>query len=333
MVFERYSDSAGQYITLDSSNPSVYKQLYRAAKAKLKLRIKATISDASVPNDEASQPAPVTPDRLTSHRYIPPMNPDPIQLNHPKALEPLIQRDFSAAITPQTPVPSVQATDELQRQAHAQYVRNSTPTYIPSPLNGLPIIPEPKVEPPVVVKQEIEDEAPVPRPFSDHANFYADLASLSKSRPTHLRAIDQDFHVPAASFTVCCDNCQTTIPDAHWHCSICQDGDYDICRDCVTSGVHCGVEGHFLIKRSIENGKVINSITETVPKKPLKLELENGVPGAFTSDVKEEQVSDMLEMSRTCNSCVNGMLSSVPCSYHTDDSSFRRVQLCNLHGL
>lgn len=43
VVFERYSDSAGSYVTLDPKNPAVYKQLYRAAKAKLKLRFKATI--------------------------------------------------------------------------------------------------------------------------------------------------------------------------------------------------------------------------------------------------------------------------------------------------
>lgn len=41
--FDRFSDSAGTYVTLDSANPAVYKQLYRAAKAKLKLRLKATI--------------------------------------------------------------------------------------------------------------------------------------------------------------------------------------------------------------------------------------------------------------------------------------------------
>ncbi|KAL8861282.1 MAG: hypothetical protein Q9198_010534, partial [Flavoplaca austrocitrina] len=37
ITFERFSDSAGSYIALDSNNPAVYKQLYRAAKAKLKL--------------------------------------------------------------------------------------------------------------------------------------------------------------------------------------------------------------------------------------------------------------------------------------------------------
>lgn len=43
VVFERYSDSAGAFIILDPENPHVYKTLFRAAKAKLKLRLRATL--------------------------------------------------------------------------------------------------------------------------------------------------------------------------------------------------------------------------------------------------------------------------------------------------
>jgi next-to-BRCA1 protein 1 len=42
-VFERYSDSSASYVTLESDKPQVYKTLFRAAKAKLKLRLRATI--------------------------------------------------------------------------------------------------------------------------------------------------------------------------------------------------------------------------------------------------------------------------------------------------
>lgn len=52
VLFERYSDSAASYVTLDPTNPAVYKQLYRAAKAKLKLRIKAT---PIYPGEEAGE--------------------------------------------------------------------------------------------------------------------------------------------------------------------------------------------------------------------------------------------------------------------------------------
>tara|TARA_R110002003_G_scaffold1005_3_gene21979 strand:+ start:16657 stop:17148 length:492 start_codon:yes stop_codon:yes gene_type:complete len=52
VVFERYSDSAASYVTLDSDKPQVYKTLFRAAKAKLKLRLKATI-----PGEQPETPA------------------------------------------------------------------------------------------------------------------------------------------------------------------------------------------------------------------------------------------------------------------------------------
>jgi next-to-BRCA1 protein 1 len=43
VVFERYSDSSASYVTLESDKPQVYKTLFRAAKAKLKLRLRATV--------------------------------------------------------------------------------------------------------------------------------------------------------------------------------------------------------------------------------------------------------------------------------------------------
>ncbi|KAK4996048.1 hypothetical protein LTR60_007860, partial [Cryomyces antarcticus] len=55
VVFERFSDSAGSYITLDASNQHVYKTLFRAAKAKLKLRLRATVT-----------PEPVAPETVAS---------------------------------------------------------------------------------------------------------------------------------------------------------------------------------------------------------------------------------------------------------------------------
>lgn len=56
VVFERYSDSAAAYVTLDSNAPAVYKTLFRAAKAKLKLRLRAT-----VPGEQIELPTPAPP--------------------------------------------------------------------------------------------------------------------------------------------------------------------------------------------------------------------------------------------------------------------------------
>ena len=166
---------------------------------------------------------------------------------------------------------------------------------------------EPKVASTVVPKGEAEeeDEAPVPRSFPERDQFYKDLEDSSKFRATTLRAQDQSFHVPLTAFTVQCNNCSETIPGAHYHCSVCEDGDYDLCQSCVECGVHCHVDVHFLIKRLIENGRVVNSTMEKFNRTYSKTESEKDVPGAFAPELKEEVVSEPLEMTRTCNCCVN----------------------------
>ncbi|EME82650.1 uncharacterized protein MYCFIDRAFT_114686, partial [Pseudocercospora fijiensis CIRAD86] len=49
---QRYSDSAGGYITLDEKNPQVFKALVRAAKAKGKLRLRVTVTPTNVPQEK-----------------------------------------------------------------------------------------------------------------------------------------------------------------------------------------------------------------------------------------------------------------------------------------
>jgi next-to-BRCA1 protein 1 len=79
VILERYSDSAAAYVTLDSDKPQVYKTLFRAAKAKLKLRLKATI-----PSDEAEVAALIPIDPPT-HEAMP----SPIPLLHRMSAETL----------------------------------------------------------------------------------------------------------------------------------------------------------------------------------------------------------------------------------------------------
>ena len=99
------------------------------------------------------------------------------------------------------------------------------------------------------------------------------------------------------------------------------EGDYDLCAKCVESGQHCYVDHHFLIKRLIENGKVVSSTLEKVPyrqadpapaeecvpepveaEEPVETEPKD-VPGAYT-EPREELVPE--ESCRTCNACVSG---------------------------
>ena len=77
-------------------------------------------------------------------------------------------------------------------------------------------------------------------------------------------------------FCIDCNNCGRSIANEHYHCSICENGDYDMCPRCVEDGSSCGGDGHWLIKRFVQDGVVTNSTTETIPPRnqfPVKSEV------------------------------------------------------------
>ena len=156
-------------------------------------------------------------------------------------------------------------------------------------------------------KKATDNEAPVPRFFTDRENFLTQHANLAHNLESIRGPPEHNQSCPATNFTICCNNCEEAIPDAHWHCGICDTGDFDLCQDCVDDGNLCENEDHWLIKRFVKDGKVIPSTTETIgPKKPTKVEHEEKVPGAFTPELKREATRERLDLSRTCNSCVGG---------------------------
>jgi next-to-BRCA1 protein 1 len=107
---------------------------------------------------------------------------------------------------------------------------------------------------------------------------------------------------PQCSWVVYCNNCNNAMEHEHFHCSICDNGDYDLCPSCVDNGIHCPGSGHWMVKRFVQNGAVVNSTTERVgPKvKP------TSVPGAFTQVIDLTGEEDTPAPTRTCNSCVKG---------------------------
>lgn len=306
-MFERYSDSSASFVTLDPSNPSVYKQLYRAAKAKGKLRLRVTIIDKELPDR--------LPSRCYVHPYISdPVNAEPSPSSRLSTLEDL--KTLSAAPSTITLTPSAKTNgedetsdkkpqsskpyfwpiadnsdfSEAAKSAFVKTVSASTSQEAKECISGRPAV----------------DEAPVPRFFSAREHCLAELAGLQHKRSLP-RTSNKGAGAPFTNFTICCNNCDNNIPDAHWHCAICDDGDFDLCEGCVEKGTLCDNEEHWLIKRSVENGKVVNSTTETIaPKTIVKVDAEKEVPGAFTSDAKTETFSESIDLSRTCNSCVNG---------------------------
>lgn len=137
--------------------------------------------------------------------------------------------------------------------------------------------------------------------------------------------------VPGA-FCIDCNNCGATIPNEHYHCSICDQGDYDLCPSCVDAGVLCPGEGHWLIKRTINSGVVTNSTTETIaprkhtepePAEPVEADSQdeetpnteeaeetpyNEEVEAEAETAEPEQATEAIKPTmRTCNACFEGM--------------------------
>lgn len=232
-------------MTLDSTNTSVYKQLYRAAKAKLKLRLKATTlplqqSPVDLLDDKITETEKMQPNGIKSEprsSYLDTVLSQPAQPNQP-------QNAFKSILHDAVRAP--QSTDRMP---------------------GAFCSSESYMDPP-------------PRPAPRTHDF---------SQPT-LPCVG-DF---TGTFSIDCNNCGKSVPNEHFHCSICERGDFDLCQNCVRDGVTCDGEDHWLIKRSIHNGLIVPSVTETCAPRKLKQE-ESGVQIPGVPDFDE----------RTCNGCIN----------------------------
>ena len=324
VLFERFSDSAGAFIELDSNNPQVWKQLHRAAKAKLRLRIRATYLSGdgrkpqlaaaestptlamdpvialsnNAPSTVTAPPAPSSPP-ASEPRIQLPSRQKPVQVHTAPASNPsLLDMDVPMGRSAISPPPKM---PEMQRRPYIQKFQGSSVRVCPrleNLVDGFGC-------------QDRHDEAPVPAEFSEHTNgdilwsHYYDVPYLPLTRPPG---------TPGQSFSICCNKCDASIRGPHWHCSICDNGDFDLCQSCFDQGIRCDnldtVNDHWLIQRSIKNGKVVTSDTERyTPKKISEAEIKEAeikasVPGAFAQEVKVEPCSVPAEPSRTCNACI-----------------------------
>ncbi|KAL2358321.1 hypothetical protein BJ546DRAFT_959370 [Cryomyces antarcticus] len=266
VVFERFSDSAGSYITLDATNQHVYKTLFRAAKAKLKLRLRAIVT-----------PEPVAPETVASEMVetpAPAQQGSGVALPRPVTTEPTIvssRYDGDMRSLPNTRLPGF---SELAAR--------------------LAIAPE---------------------------SLMAELANDGCQRDL-VRGLAfrmRDYPPPYDnSWKVFCNACDAPMANVHFHCSTCDNGDYDLCQSCVDDGKTCPGEDHWLIKRFIQNGKVVSSSTDRIAsktKQQAKQDMEKEMPGAFTQETKVEVEEDD-QLTRTCNSCIKELPESnfITCS-------------------
>lgn len=270
--FQRWSDSGSSYEELDPSDNSVFKKLARAARAKLKLRIRATVPPMpngsppySVPSEHPALASEVT--LTNANGTVNAAAPSPLifsPVRVPSASEITLNSNCSRlSLTTKAVGNDVTATEFF-------------PAYPPKPL-------------PTLRNLEI-------RPKAESATAATPTVALAG---------------PSCNWSVYCNVCDHPMANEHYHCTICDNGDYDLCQACVDDGHHCPDEGHWLIKRTVKDGRVVNSTTETVPSKPKSTvtEVPSEMPGAYTEDKKVETEDDEQQEelpSRTCNACVGG---------------------------
>ena len=295
----------------------------------------------------------VVPDRLPTRSYVHPYISDPIKAESELLEEPR----FDAYVQKSNPssatlVPSVKpSSDSKHDEAEDTKSKPPKPYYWPISENGgfsdiTKHAFQKKDVATAATKETLAQNAPtdeqsLPGLLSTKDEFTAvnDHSNITEALESVKQASARSCSIQSNSFTICCNFCDEPIPDAHWHCSICERGDFDLCQDCVERGRLCDGEDHWLIKRFVKGGKVINSTTETIaPKKAIKIE-EKAIPGAFTSDIKREDIHELVDLSRTCNSCVGGK--SMLCSSSTsvlicivfDEGTFVTCTVCEDYDL
>ena len=307
-MFERYSDSAGAYVTLDSDKPQVYKTLFRAAKAKLKLRLRATI-----PGEQPETPA-----------FVPTV---PAQEATPSPIDNLMKRlaeaEAKPAVSPISPI-IVHSPESPSRVTRL----NIDPAKLASiesesaPMPRSYTARKSKLSPHTTTARE--------QPLTALPDFFHDLANASN----HADLADLAFRPKPSvctSWVVYCNNCNHPMEDEHFHCSVCDGGDYDLCPACVDTGIHCPGSGHWMVKRFVKNGCVVNSTTQRIPPK-VKAEDTQEVPGAFTDEKQSVAFED--EPTRTCNCCVKSLPEKefVTCLSCEDYDLCMDCHISNKHG-
>jgi next-to-BRCA1 protein 1 len=266
MIIERYSDSASAFVVLDSSNMPVYKQLYRAAKAKSKLKLRVSV----IPPQPKTSPRPVTVE-------------DAPEASAPETYEP------TEKITPTESDASPSTSDSATEMP----TLSTAPSSI-TLLSGveLPLRPASPARP-APVETTAEETAETPVPESQPANFaqsapfdpqtvYSSFQEYSDPvpapAPAPVSAPESSLIITPAPFAVCCNNCEKTVADVHYHCQTCDDGDFDLCQACVDQAVSCYDENHWLIKRTMIDGQLVASSTEKIePKAQAKKQEETPV--------------------------------------------------------
>lgn len=359
VLFERYSDSAAAFVTLDPNNPSVYKQLYRAAKAKLKLRIKATLLVKEPTSSPAAHQATVEDETPSTPAQVPGARPVEDAQPASAGLKPLSSRKIVSLPVAHTP-----STNKASPPPVAQIQRGVADLLLSQPSRQSILSDLDQIMNDVTTSYKNcpadANKTPVGRGADGRRDYFAGLLpdlKLSNNLGKAVKAAEdvtaschkalQDLpamemplkHCPYAqansSFTVFCNHCSAPILNNHYHCGVCDDGDFDLCMDCIGKGFTCFDESHWLIKRSIENGKVSSSVTETLAPKSIPTYQKADQKSAVESESEDEEGESDVQSSRTCNACIQGKTDISKPSSDSDLICIRisRRELRYLHSL
>lgn len=201
--------------------------------------------------------------------------PEPLRLPTPPKLSPVSRHNYLETVLS---TPREQETQPCR-------LDNST---IPCPSAFIP-----QSQAPVMSLHNATSETLVtPTKAEQASSVNKDTTTQAALRNNDNLGYGQDF--PNGTFCIDCNSCGKSIPDEHYHCGICDDGDFDLCSACIAADVTCDGEGHWLIKRRIQNGVLVSSVTETIA--PKKWQEDKSI------DNKKENKYD----TRTCNSCILG---------------------------
>ncbi|KAG9243258.1 putative next to BRCA1 gene 1 protein [Calycina marina] len=305
VVFERFSDSAASYVVLDPNNTSVYKQLYRAAKAKLKLKLKVTV----VKDKEPVVPKPATIEDDEKSRPVSPVS------NHTTQAPLSFERQEQSAVGPSFTA----SVNELQGRFEDLLLSSRHPAVssIYNTPNEYSKIPQTSDVPKTTCCSSTN--IPVTHGTAARDKWYAELAAVSNDHQSAIRSTKSST-CPASVYSVYCNHCTEAVADEHYHCSICDAGDYDLCPGCVKNGVTCQGDDHWMIKRVVKNGRVTSSSTEVLPPKPVPAAKSEATLVQLEDPEAEEEQEDEQEFiaTRTCNSCI----------VELSDASFVTCQMC-----
>lgn len=278
LVIERYSDSAAAYVVLDSTNTAIYKQLYRAAKAKSKLKLRVASLNAEkkptpravtveeVPDASSATEVPEDGSSESSDKgELVPSETEPFKPQQPaegprKPVE--VTLPLRSGLVSKT-YDSDSLAKAAQQLAEFESMRNDLTERLNLISTKMPELPKPSAE----SCSEVIARRMRQMRNTQLENIQLDLTSGMVARAQHP-------HMPCArnpqTFAVCCNSCDKTMPDVHYHCSTCDDGDFDLCSSCVDLGITCHSPSHWMIKRTTMNGQIVNSTTEVIPPKPKK---------------------------------------------------------------